>query len=88
MVLLFPLPSRLRRQRCRDRRLQSLQAGSEVRAEMSAPSAALALEQDLKITSSLGRLDQTETILLSRHRQIDGVIAGDLQAHAGHDFAS
>ena len=44
---------------------------------------AVALREDLEIPSGLGRFDHTERVLLSRHGQIDGVVTGDLQKHAG-----
>jgi hypothetical protein len=45
-------------------------------AERTAP---LALHQDLDIPSCLSRLDYAERIFLVRHRQIEGVVARDLQ---------
>src|ERR1700680_2029812 len=49
---------------------------------MDTQSAAVAFHQDLKITSRLSRFHGTKGVLLTGHRKIGFVIAGDLQEHA------
>jgi hypothetical protein len=46
---------------------------------MCAQRAAIALHQDVKISSGLSRLDHAEGVLPSRHWHINGVIARDLK---------
>ncbi len=43
----------------------------------------VALGQHLEVAARLRRLDDTERIFLIRHLQIGGIVAGDLQEHAG-----
>src|SRR5688500_6073952 len=62
--------------------LQGTQMSGDVRAQMGAERAAVALYEDLEIPSCLGRLHHTEGVLPSRHGHIDGVIARNLQEHA------
>src|SRR5258708_4228585 len=50
---------------------------------MYAQGAPLALCQDVKIATRLGCLHRSEGIFLSWYRQINGIIAGDLQKDAG-----
>ena len=54
----------------------------DVRTKMGAERTALALHQDLEIPSCLSRLDYAERVFLVRHRQIEGVVARDLQEDA------
>jgi len=49
---------------------------------MNAQRAATSLHQDVKIASSLSRLDHTKGVLPPRHWQIGGVIARDLQEYS------
>ena len=59
-------------------------ATSAPRCARSARRAAIALHQDVEIASGLSRLDHTEGVLPSRHGQINGVIARDLNADPPH----
>ena len=68
-------------QRRHDGCLQCLEARSDICAKMSTQGTAVALQQDLEISAGLSRFDHAERVLLSRHGQIDGVIAGDLEEH-------
>ena len=49
---------------------------------MDAQHAPVALGQHLEIAARLRRLDDAEGVFLARHREIVGVVAGDLQEHA------
>ena len=59
------------------------QSRRDMRAEMHAQHAPIALGQHLEIAARLRRLDDTEGVFLVRHLEIGGVVAGDLQEHAG-----
>ena len=59
------------------------QSRSDMCAEMDAQNSPIALCQYLKIATRFGRLDDTEGVFLARHLEIGGVVARDLQEHAG-----
>ena len=59
----------------------------DVCTKMGAERTALALQEDLEIPSRLSPLDYAERIFLARHRQIEGVVARDLQEAAGEECA-
>ena len=61
------------------RRRQPVEAGCQVLAQMHSQSPAAAFGQDLEISAGLRRFDDAEGVLLSRHRQVGGIVAGDLQ---------
>ena len=65
-------------QRFQERAPKRTQASADIGTEVRAQHAAVALCQNLKVSSGLGRLDQTKRVLASRYRQIDRVIACDL----------
>ena len=50
---------------------------------MNAQGAPVALGENLEITARLRRFDDAEGVALAGHGQIDGIIAGELQKHAG-----
>ena len=54
-----------------------------MRAEMHAQHPPFALGQHLEIAARLRRLDDAEGVFLVRHLEIGGIVAGDLQEHAG-----
>ncbi len=52
-------------------------------AEMHAKHPPIALGQHLEIATCFRRLDDTEGVFLVRYLEIGGIVAGDLQEHAG-----
>ena len=58
------------------------QAGVDVLADVDSKRAPAALGQDLEVPSRLGGLDDTEGVLAPGHRQVAGVVAGDLEEDA------
>jgi hypothetical protein len=62
-------------ERCQSRR--------NMRAEMYAKHSPIALGQHLEIAARFRRLHNAESISLARHLKIGGIVAGDLQEHAG-----
>src|SRR5215469_6289602 len=62
---------------------QLLQTRFYVLAQMHPQNTPLAIRQDLEVASCLRRLDHSERVLLTWHRQIHCVIAGDLQEDPG-----
>ena len=70
-------------QRCAQiARLECRTARAHVGAKMGAQRTAVAVDQDLEIASRLRCLDDAERVPLSRHLQIDGVVARNLEEHA------
>src|SRR5215203_5551656 len=63
--------------------LKGAQTGTHVCTEMQPQRAALARQEHLEVPTRLGGLDDTERVLLSRDRDINGIITRDLQEHAG-----
>ena len=49
---------------------------------MDPQSAPPAIGQNLKISARLRRLHDAESVFLSGHRQVDRIVAGDLQEHS------
>ena len=60
-----------------------VQPRRDIRTEMDAQRAAVALDEHLEIAARLRRLDDAERVALAGHRQVRGVVAGDLQEDAG-----
>src|ERR1700675_1629795 len=71
------------RKRLLNRFLKCFQTGRHVGAEMDSQRAAVAVRENLEITSRLRCLYHAERVLLTRHGEICGVVAGDLQEDAG-----
>ena len=63
--------------------LEGRQSRRDMGAEMHAQHPPVALGQHLEIAARFRRLDDTESVFLVRHLEIGGVVAGDLQEHAG-----
>ncbi len=68
-------------QRLSDGAAEGGEAGIEIAFEVDAKRAPAALGEHLEIAARLRRLDNAEGVFLARHRQILGVVAGDLQEH-------
>src|SRR5579859_4427260 len=62
---------------------ERLQAAPDVRAQVRTQRTALAFGQNLEIAARLRRFHNAESVLLAGHRQIVGVVASDLEEHAG-----
>src|SRR5882724_1305692 len=63
--------------------LERGQAARDVLAEMDAQDAPAAFDQNPEIAVRLRRLDDTESEFLIRYLDVGGVVAGDLEEHAG-----
>ena len=70
-------------ERLPDRLLESCQSRRDMWAEMHAQHPPIAFGQHLEIATGFRRLDDTEGVFLVRHLEIGGIVAGDLQEHAG-----
>jgi hypothetical protein len=62
--------------------VQGGQSGGDIGAEVDAQEAALAFGKNVEIPARLGDLDHSEGELVSGHRQISGVVAGNLDKDA------
>ena len=62
-----------------DSRAEHVQSSRDIRAEMHAERATFTLDQDREVPARLRRLDHTERILLTRDRDVPGIVAGDLE---------
>src|SRR5579864_7183893 len=69
-------------QRFANRDQQGGQTGLQIFAEMHSQGAAAALHEHLKISTRLGRFDDSEGILLPGHSKVGRIVAGDLQEDA------
>ena len=70
-------------ERLPDGLLEGRQSRRDMRAEMHAQHPPVALGQHLEIAARFRRLDDAEGVFLIRHLEIGGIVAGDLQEHAG-----
>src|SRR5262245_48142757 len=70
-----------RAQRFQERAPKCTEASAQIGTEVHSEHASVALRQNVKVSPGLGRLDHTKCVLPSGYRQVDRVIASDLQEH-------
>ena len=67
---------------CSTARRSVVETGIEIAGDVRAQRAPAALGKDLEIAARLRRLDDAERVGLAGHRQVLGIVAGDLQEDA------